>query len=471
MTRISLLALPLLAPAAFAQGDFTVLGPGLFANSVSADGSTITGDNSFEYFLWTDAGGLQLIGGAAPQGNGGQATVDWDASTVSGTYIDPGTGLGQMGRYDIATGQWTPLGSIGGQSGSSLGSGWGISGNGLTSVGLGWINAGDAHGISWNSTTGLVDLGSSIPDRSSRANGCDFDGDVIVGWQDAITGFRQGAIWRDGVQEIVTDSSGSPMGEVACASAEGRWVGGLGVSAINREAYIYSEATGVIGLGHLAPLNSGGTSGVSADGNTVVGFDRPFGPALFGQGFIWRPGNGMVDINVVANSLGIDTQGTTMSLPLAISPDGRTIVGAGLQNGFNTVGWRLRLPEPDCGIVLYGFGGSQANGLVLVGEGSGSIGTNVDLTVTNAFGDVAVLAVSAGIGQAPLGDVLLRIDAGLLSGQFTMLPGAGGATFSTPLPNNVGLVGGEVFAQAFAFDPDQAGQLSGSNGLKLKICN
>ncbi|MHC4376782.1 MAG: hypothetical protein ACYS26_09320 [Planctomycetota bacterium] len=465
----TLIALSLLSAPALAQGDFTVLGPGLFANSVSADGSTITGDNSFEYFLWTDSGGLQLIGGAPPQGNGGQATIDWDATTVSGTYIDPGTGLGQSGRYDIATGQWTALGGIGGQSGSSIGSGWGISGDGSTSVGLGWISAGGAHATSWTAATGMIDLGSTVPDRSSRANACDFDGNVVGGWQDATTGFRQGAIWVDGVQQIVMDGAAS-MGEVSCVSGDGRWAGGLGVSANNREAYIYSDATGVISLGHLAPTNSGGTSGVSADGKTAVGFDRPFGPALFGQGFVWRPDTGMSDLNDVATFLGIDTQGVTMSLPLGVSPDGRTIVGAGRQ-GITTVGWRLRLPEADCGVVLFGFGGSSANELVLVGDGSGSIGTNVDLTVTNAFGDVALLAVSGGAADAPLGDVLLRIDANLFSGLFTMTPGTGGAVFSTPLPNDAGLVGGEVFAQAFAFEPGQVGQLAGSNGLKLKICN
>lgn len=465
----TLIVLSLLSSPVVAQGDFTLLGSGLFPNSVSADGSTVTGDNSFEYFLWTDSGGLQLIGGAPPQGNGGRASVDWDATTVSGTYIDPLTGLGQSGRYDIATGQWTPLGGIGGQSGPSIGSGWGISGDGTTSVGLGWVDPGEAHGTSWTAATGLVDLGSTVFDRSSRANACDFDGNVIGGWQDAPTGFRQGAIWVDGVQQIVANG-GSAMGEVSCVSGDGRWFGGLGVAANNREAYIYSDATGVTSLGHLAPTNSGGTSGISADGKTAVGFDRPFGPALFGQGFIWRPNTGITDINDVANLLGINTQGVTMSLPLAVSPDGRTIVGAGRQ-GFATVGWRLRLPEAQCGVVLFGFGGSNANELTLIGDGNGSIGTNLDLTVTNAFGDIALLAVSAGAADTPLGDVLLRIDANLFSGLFTMIPGAGGAVFSTPLPNSTGLVGAQVFAQAFAFEPGQAGQLAASNGLKLKICN
>lgn len=458
-----------LAPAsALAQGDFTILGPNLFAESVSADGSVIVGEETgIGYFLWTETGGLVSIGGSPGEGAGGQPSIDWDAKVVSGTAPNSVAGTTEISRYDIGSGQWVNLGGIGGQSGTSVSSGWGLSGDGKVSVGLGWINAGGAHGVRWDAASGLQDLGSTVPDRSSRANAADFDGDVIVGWQDSSTGFRQGAIWVDGTQTLVTQGF-QQMGELGCVSADGQWAGGVGVGSNGEQAYLYNPTQGVVNLGHINPTYDGGTTGVSADGKVAVGFDRPFGPALFGRGFYWTQATGMVDLNTLAASLGINTQGVTMSLPLGISADGRTIVGAGLGGG--AVGWRLRLPEPDCGYVGYGYGGSAANELVLTGAGTPAVNGQVRLVTTNAFGDNAFLALATAGGQLPFGDLVLRLDAAGLIDIYPMLPGAQGATFQATVPNNPALAGVTLFAQSFAFEPGQPSLLAASNGLKVIFC-
>jgi hypothetical protein len=471
MNRSSAVAALVIAAAstpALAQGDFTILGPDLFPGSVSGDGSVITGEVSgVGYFLWTEAGGLVPIGGSPGQGAGGQPTIDWDATVVSGTAPNPVTGTTELSRYDIASGQWVNLGGIGGQSGSSVSSGWGLSGDGSVSVGLGWVNAGGAHAIRWTADGGTQDMGSSVPDRSSRANAADFDGDVIVGWQDSQFGFRQGAVWVNGNQFLITQG-GQQMGELGCVSADGQWSGGVGVFSNGQQAYLFNPTQGVVNLGHLQPTFDGGTTGLSADGKVAIGFDRPFGPALFGRGFYWTKETGMVDLNSLASSLGIDTQGVTMSLPLGISPDGRTIVGAGLGSG--AVGWRLVLPEPACGYVGYGYGGAAANELVLTGEGSPAVNGNVELVATNAFGDTGFLALGFNDGELPLGNLVLRLDALSLIDIYLMAPGPLGATFQATLPNNPALAGAAVFAQAFAVEPTQPGQLAASNGLKVTIC-
>src|SRR5690606_30950528 len=129
-----------------------------------------------------------------------------DGSKISGTVTNTDTNLNVMGLYDMATGVWSFLDGIGGQSDGSVASAWSISGDGSTVVGLGWVNAGTAHAIKWTDAEGTVDVGSTVPGRSSRANDASFDGSVIGGWQDADSGYRQGAIWEGGVQTLLFDN-------------------------------------------------------------------------------------------------------------------------------------------------------------------------------------------------------------------------------------------------------------------------
>lgn len=467
--RFELLAFLTLSPLAAAQGDFTVLGNSLTPSAVSGDGSLVAGTGSGQYWLWSAAGGLQFIGGLEPgNGVGGQASVSFDGTEVGGTLLNPATGQYEAGRYSVAAGSWMPLGGLGGSSGQSTSSGWGTSGDGRVAVGLGWINPGVAHGFTYSAATGMVDLGSSVPDRSTRANDADYDGDVVVGWQDGVSGFRQGALWRDGVQTLIFDG-GAPMGELGCVSADGRWAGGLGVFANGQEAYLWSEGSGVVNLGHLNPTHSGAVTGISADGSFVVGFDRPFGPAVFGRGFAWTEQNGMVDLNDLAQFFGIDVGGAVLSLPLAVSADGRTIVGQGLQ-GFQTIAWRLELPEPDCGYAGYGYGASAINELVLTGIGTPEVDGELDLLVTNAFAGQASIALAGAAADLPVGGVVALVDPLSLFGLFTASPSPDGAQLLAPIPNNPGLAGALLFAQAIAFEPSQPGLLAASNGLSIEVC-
>ncbi|MBT2416252.1 T9SS type A sorting domain-containing protein, partial [Streptomyces sp. ISL-12] len=90
----------------------------------------------------------------------------------------------------------------------------------------------------------------------------------------------------------------------------------------------------------------GGATGISADGGTVIGFFRPFAaPPMSGEGFIWTAGGGRINLNDYATSLGIATQGVIMSLPLAISKDGKKIAGIGTNSSNQIVAFYLDLSE------------------------------------------------------------------------------------------------------------------------------
>jgi len=339
----------LAATSAHAQS-LTLLGPNaLYPSAASADGRVVVGTNTVEYWAWTPDGGLVSIGGAAPgNGIGGQAGVSDDGRFACGTSINPVSALAEASRFDFQTQSWTPLGGIGSSSGGEASSGWGISGDGTTVVGLGWISAGSAHAIRWQAATGMVSLGSTVTGRSTRANGCNTDGSVVVGWQDGSTGFRQGAIWRNGVQTLITWPGGAQLGEASACSSDGTVVVGNGVSSNSFQPWRWTAAGGAVSLGPPPTAGWRGASvDVSADGRRVAAFYRPFpGPATFGQGFLWIEGEGFFNLNTYAASQGITVPaGVVLALPLGISADGYTIVGTARENNV-AVGFVLDLPRP-----------------------------------------------------------------------------------------------------------------------------
>ena len=321
------------APGRAARADFLTFGSASTTPSaVSADGSVVAGYSTGGYFFnWTQSGGLTNIGGNAPtNGIGGSASISDDGTIVGGNFTNPATGKSEAAYYTRATGTWTPIGSLGSFSGNEASSSWGMSANGQALVGLGWISAGRAHGFEWTQSTGVVDLGSTVTNRSSRANAVSSDGSVVAGWQDASTGLRQGAVWVNGVQSILNAAgTTNPVGEGDAISHTGKVIGGLGNFNDDNEAYRWTAATGAIGLGHLNPTYRGGVTGISADGSVIVGYDRPFGPALGGLGFISFNGAPMVDLTTYATQAGINLNGFTLALPTAVSADGRTVVGIG----------------------------------------------------------------------------------------------------------------------------------------------
>jgi uncharacterized membrane protein len=337
-----------------------------------------------EYFIWTVENGTEYIGGTVPgSGIGGQARVSADGTRVCGTFLNPNSGFNEMAIYDIATGEWTPLGGIGGMSGTEISSGWGISGDGMSVVGLGWIDAGTAHAIQWTEASGMVnDLGSTVEGQSSRANAVDFDGNVVVGWQDGAG--RQGAAWVDGVQELIFDNDGNPALEAFAVSGDGEWVTGYGVGGFfdPGQTYRYNTVTDayevIENLVFGGERNMAGT-GITADGATIVGGTWPLGPATFGKAFIWRDGVGTMPFSDYLDEIGVSYDPDfNFSFVSAISSDGKWIAGWGDPNDLaNVTSWVLHVPDP-CPADIDGNGMVDVDDLLTLlanwgGEGDGDI--------------------------------------------------------------------------------------------------
>lgn len=339
--------------AANAQ-QFWNLGESRLSTSISNSG-IVVGDNtaSGEYFMWTASGGQTSIGGQiAGNGVGGQATISHDGLVVAGTVLNSSTGFHEMGRYDPTSGVWTNLGGIGAVSDAETSSGWGISGDGLSIVGLGWVTPGSAHAVQWRSSTGMVDMGSTSVGRSSRANNTNFDGSVVVGWQDNDNG-RQGAVWVNGAQELINDNNGFAASEALSVSNDGTWVSGIqfGGFFAPSELWRYNSATDTYeGLGNLTDGGAAGTTAGNAmngDGTLIAGGTWGFGPAFFGTAIIWEEGFGVQRFSAYLDARGIGYEpGYSFAFVTDMSTDGTWFTGWGFTADFQITSFVVNVPAP-----------------------------------------------------------------------------------------------------------------------------
>lgn len=329
------------------KAQLTVIGLGNYnVGAVSDNGVVSLHTSAGAIYKWDASGGLVQIGSIS---NGypaaGRTIVSNDGTKISSSVTNAATGFNEISTYDVATATWVNRGGLvpTGWDGS-VSSTWGMTANGSTIVGLGFLTAANAHAVKWNEVNGMVDLGSIVQGRSSRANAINASGTVIVGWQDESNGTRSGAKWQDGVESFITDNNGNNVGEAGGISADGSTI----IGSANPNPYVWNAVSGLTYITHPNASFSfkGGATGISGDGTKVIGYYRAFGaPPMSGEGFIWTSATGRVNLNDYAVSLGIATNGVTMGLPLAISQDGKKIAGMGVNASNQMVAFYLDTSE------------------------------------------------------------------------------------------------------------------------------
>lgn len=330
-----------------ANAQLTVMAVGNYTVGGISDGGIVSMHTSAgQIYKWDELNGLVQIGSIS---NGypaaGRTLITADGTKIGSSTTNTATGFNEISTYNTATGSWTNLGGLvpTGWDGH-VSSTWGMTSDGSTIVGLGWLTAGTAHAVKWDAATGVTDLGSIVPNRSSRANAINDDGSVIVGWQDQDNGTRSGAKWVNGVESFITDANGNYVGEAGDVSADGTTI----IGSAMPNPYVWNSVNGLTYITHpnSSAFFRGGATGISADGKKVVGFFRAFGaPPMSGEGFIWTEAGGRVNLNDYAVSMGINTQGVNMGLPLAISKDGKRIAGMGINASNQMVAFFLDLSK------------------------------------------------------------------------------------------------------------------------------
>lgn len=270
---------------------FIALPPGAIPQDVSSSGTIVgallSNGVSAGGFYWMPTTGVVYVGGTAA------VAVSRNGETITGTAPDS-RGAGQAALWQRAA-EWRLLGGIASNAlpcDSSLSSTFDTSDDGQVVVGLAWNGCAVARAFRWQESTGMVDLGTTVAGRSSRANGVSGDGKVVVGWQDAP--LRQAARWVDGRQSLFTGPTGI-VGEAHATNRDGSIIVGqtCGFASAadptaNQRAWTWTASDGVRCLEppRFRPERNfiGAALAMSEDGR-VIGGTQSFG--LEAESVIW----------------------------------------------------------------------------------------------------------------------------------------------------------------------------------------
>jgi len=327
----SIVLLMLALPAGIRAEDPTLLielPVGTLPVGVNANGTLVVGGlRSGGGFYWMPTTGDIFIGG------GEAVASSRDGRTIIGTAPDSRS-ITQAAIWQRAA-EWRLLGSIvpnAAPCDALLSSSYGTSSDGKVIVGLAWNGCNIARAFRWEESTGMVDLGSTVAGRSSRANGVSGDGKVVVGWQEHPTGVRQGARWVDGRQEIFAGPEGF-IGEAQGTNSDGSIVVGqtCRFGALDQSAWIWTARDGVQCVPVPRP-RLGGAIGVmlstSEDGR-VIGGAHSFG--LESEAVIWmdRSPSYLKDYLRAHGVPDAFERWINTGFITSVSPDGRILVGYG----------------------------------------------------------------------------------------------------------------------------------------------
>jgi len=317
------------------------------ASGVSADGSVVVGGSAGEAFLWTATGGMVGLGGPPGRSRTSASGVSADGSTVVGSAEDP---LGIL-RGDAF--RWTSAGGI--QALGVVGAPVApapiaaVSGDG--SVVVGTTDSGVYEAYVWTAGSGLMTLGPLPGDTSTGAAAVSDDGSIVAGWSaDALS--SEATLWTEatGLVGLGSVPGGSSSGAYGI-SPDGAVVVGWAQNAAGiTEAARWTAATGMQALGSSPAYSI--AFDASEDGSLVVGFVE--GGAGGTTAFIWDETLGMRSLQSTLTNAGLDLTGWTLTSAEAISADGSTIVGSGIDPDGRFQGWVAVIPEPDTGLLVLG---------------------------------------------------------------------------------------------------------------------
>jgi probable HAF family extracellular repeat protein len=264
------------------------------ANGISADGSLIVGQNSNEAYAWTGDGALKQSLGiyGAPPFIGTNGAVAHAASADGSVVV--GNSLSRLGQHAFRWTAQTGMTSLGYLPGTTTAFAEDVSADG--SVAVGWAGSGGAapeRAFRWTAATGMHDLSLS-PTQPSRAIAVSADNSTVVG-------------------------HAGPADQA--------------------RAFRWTQATGPVELGTLGDWSH--AFDVSADGQVIVG-------TADDGAFIWDPAHGIRPLQSVLSAAGLDLTGWHLGGATAITPDGTTIIGHGLNPAGQSESWiaHIDVPEP-----------------------------------------------------------------------------------------------------------------------------
>jgi probable HAF family extracellular repeat protein len=324
------------------------------AFDVSADGTTVVGNNNWDTevwgFVWKKETGMVILPGlplAAPASGGGGANAN---GTIVGGAILNEEGDVVAARWTLTEGFWVPevLGDLpGGQdfSGSNC-----LSYDGSVAVGFANSSLGTVA-CRWsqqpNDQGELVWVPQALGDLpggeyNSQAYGCSADGSVVVGWSETGSNARRAFRWTPGIGMVNLGVIGRGVwSEGWACSADGSVVVG-GTDVKNQiVAFRWTAAKGMVSLGILPGGKASRALAVSPDGSIIVGLGSTKNQG--NKAIIWDSANGMRRIDQVLAAHNVPTNGWNLFRANGIAipePGVIVIVGEGINPAGFAESWR-----------------------------------------------------------------------------------------------------------------------------------
>ncbi len=315
------------------------------AFDLSADGLVAVGESQRQGWRWTKADGMQGLGFLPGQSTSTAASVSADGAFVGGWSGDDAFRWSIAGFVPVAAG-------IAGQVLVVA-----ISEDGETIVGD-HLDLDAFEGISWRwrSDTG-IDTSFHFPIESVFSFlSTSADGEIVAG---------AGGVPDDTDPFLYTDAGTTwlpslvPTGSTCQCGTRPYGISGDGsvvVGFSRGEAFRWTTAEGTLGLGfvfddlpHDVDAQLSTARDVSADGSVVVGGGEAGSAA--NRAFVWTPDTGIRDLREVLVLLGLDLDGWQLTDAVAVSADGRTILGNGVGPSGSPEAWiavvpTIPAPEP-----------------------------------------------------------------------------------------------------------------------------
>ena len=326
-----------------------------YASGVNSDGSVVVGQSTnaklnYEAFRWTQSGGMVGLGfigvssGALSKANG----VSADGSVVVGSSTTDVPSQTEAFRWTQG-GSMVGLGFLGGGAAASS-QALGVNSDGSVIVG-----GSQNEAFRWTQSGGMIGLGYIGGGGSlqySTAEGVNADGSIVVG---ASTGPSSHAFsqyeafrWSQATGMVglgfIGGGGSAPASNALGVNSGGSVVVGVGSNASNQyEAFRWTQATAMVGLGFIgrggsAPYSY--ASGVDSDGSVVVGQSTNASNNI--EAFRWTQATGTRSVSGLLTAAGVNMGGWSLRSANAVSGDGQFIVGQGTDPAGNGEAYVVR---------------------------------------------------------------------------------------------------------------------------------
>jgi len=272
-----------------------------------------------------------------PQGAFGMSA---DTSRIVGTHGMPlqAAFLAQSSWHDLGmfTTPICPGDPTNVDDGGSAGSGWDISDDGKTIVGMAWNTCAGAKAVRWTETSagqGTFTELQSMGRAYNRATKVSADGHIVGGWFDTTMVDRSPAIWRADGTVIALDPTGMVIGEVLALTADGRYAAGPWNDTNGNNGFYWSQLGGVKMLPLLAdamPSDQVFPNAIAADGNLIFGGAGDLtGLGNVVRAFVWTGRDNRIRLlqDLVTQQGYTLPPNTILSNVMAASIDGSVVVG------------------------------------------------------------------------------------------------------------------------------------------------